>query len=283
MSVPRDGSARLRRALREGQAALRVRLSRLREANERDVHRCRVDCRRLRALLKSFRPLFAGEPALRLREALGRVADLLAEIRDLDVLAAQPPLRHGSCDRELAAVRQQAVKRLARRLASPSNRAAVELSARGPGRGNLGLRAGLTSADVLRRVRRSWRRAQHLVEPRPRTQRELHELRIRLKNCRYVLEIVADILPRDAAALRRRLRDAQQNLGDQRDAGAAAAWLRSDPARAGRGRTALQALERRVKTLDRDLDPTLERLARAGKRWDHAITRLLDLDLKGPS
>jgi CHAD domain-containing protein len=283
VSVPLDGSARLRRALREGQAALRVRLSRLGEANEREVHQCRVDCRRLRALLKSFRPFFAGERALRLREALGRVADLLAEIRELDVLAAQPPLRHGSCDRELAAARRQAVKRLARRLVSPSNRAAVELSARGPGRGNLGLRAGITSADVLRRVRRSWRRAQLLVEPRPRRRRELHELRIRLKNCRYVLEIIADISPRDAAALRRRLRDAQQNLGDQRDAGAAVAWLRSDPARAGRGRAALQSLERRLTTLDRDLDPALERLARAGKRWDHAITRLLELDLKGPS
>jgi len=283
VSVPLDGSARLRRALREGQAALGVRLSRLREANERDVHQCRVDCRRLRALLKSFRPFFAGEQALRLREALGRVADLLAEIRELDVLAAQPPLRHGSCDRELAAARQQAVKRLARRLASPSNRAAVELSARGPGRGNLGLHAGITSADLLRRVRRSWRRAQHLVEPSPRTQRELHELRIRLKNCRYVIEIVSDIAPGGAATLRRRLRDAQQNLGDQRDARAAAAWLRSDPARAERGRAALRLLERRVQTLDRDLDPTLERLARAGKRWDQAITRLIEPDPEDPS
>ena len=283
MSVPLDGSARLRRALREGQATLQVRLSRLREANERDVHQCRVDCRRLRALLKSFGPFFAEEHALRLREALGRVADLLAEIRELDVLAAQPRLRSGSCDRELAAARQQAVKRLARRLASPSNRAAVELSARGPGRGNLGLRAGITDAAVLRRVRRSWRRAQRLVEPRPGPRRELHELRIRLKNCRYALEIVADILPRDAAILRRRLRDAQQNLGDQRDAEAAVAWLRSDPARAARGRTAQQSLERWFKKLDRDLDPTLERLARAGKRWDQAITRLIEPRPEGPS
>ncbi|MGB7740159.1 MAG: CHAD domain-containing protein, partial [Steroidobacteraceae bacterium] len=176
-----------------------------------------------------------------------------------------------------------AVKRLARRLETPSNRAAVELSARGPGRGNLGLRAGITSADVLRRVRRSWRRAQRLVERRPRTGRELHELRIRLKNCRYVLEIVPDVLPREAATLRRRLRDAQQNLGDQRDAGAAAAWLRSDPARAARGQAALQSLERRVKELDRDLDPALERLARAGKRWDHAITRTIESDPEDPS
>lgn len=283
VSVPLDGSARLRRALREGQAALRVRLSRLREANERDVHQSRVDCRRLRALLKAFRPFFAEDQVRGLREALGRVADLLAEIRELDVLAAQPPLRHGSCDRELAAARQQAVKRLARRLASPSNRAAVELSARGPGRGYHSLRAGITAADVLRRVRRSWRRAQRLVELRPGTRRELHELRIRLKNCRYVLEIVADVSPRDAATLRRRLRDAQQNLGDRRDAAAAIDWLRSDRERAARSRVALRSLERRVKELDRDLDPTLERLARAGKRWDHAITRMIESDPEDPS
>jgi CHAD domain-containing protein len=283
VSAPPDGSARLRHALREGQAKLAVRLARLREADERDVHQIRVDCRRLRALLKSFKPFFSREQASGFREALGRVADLLAEIRELDVLAEQPSLRRPSCDRELASARQRAVKRLARRLASPSNRAAVEVSARGPGRGNLGLRAGIPAVDVLRRVRRSWRRAQRLLDPHPRTRKELHELRIRLKNCRYTLEIVADISPRNAATLRRRLRDAQQNLGDQRDAAAAANWLRSDPGRAARARAALRSLERRVKTLDRGLAPTLERVARAGKRWDHAITRLIELDLRGPS
>jgi CHAD domain-containing protein len=283
VSVPPDGSARLRRALRESQAALGFRLSRVREANERDVHQCRVDCRRLRALLKSYRPFFSAEQMLRFRAALKRVADLLAEIRELDVLAAQPPLRSGPCDRELAAARQQAVKRLARRLQSPTNRAAVEMSARGTGRGCLGLRAGITDADVLRRARRSWRRAQRLLEPRPRTQRELHELRIRLKICRYVLETVEDISPQDAASLVRRLRDAQQNLGAQRDAEAAVDWLRSDPVRAARDRHALKLLERSVQKLDRDLDPTLKRLARAGQRWDHAITQLIDRDLKGPA
>jgi CHAD domain-containing protein len=126
VSVPPDGSARLRRALRESQAALAVRLSRLREANERDVHQCRVDCRRLRALLRSYKSFLSAEQVPRFRAALKRVADLLAEIRELDVLAAQPPLRSGPCDRELATARQQAVKRLARRLQSPSNRAAVD-------------------------------------------------------------------------------------------------------------------------------------------------------------
>lgn len=281
MSVPLDGSVRLRRALRAGQAALQVRLSRLPEADEHDVHQCRVECRRLRALLKSFRSFFSTEQARGFRAALERVAGLLAEIRELDVLAALPPLQGGQGGRELAAARQLAVKRLVRRLASPSNRAAVELCARGPCRDNLGLRAGITNADVLRRARRAWRRAQVLLQPRPRTQRQLHELRIHLKNCRYTLEIVADISPEDAVNLRRRLRDAQQNLGDQRDAAAAADWLRSDPERTARGRAARKSLERWVKQLDRDLDPALARLARAGKRWDHAVTRLIERDLRG--
>lgn len=283
MSVPPDGSARLRRALRQSHAALRFRLPRLREANERDVHQCRVDCRRLRALLKSHKAYFSAEQVTSFRAALKRVADLLAEIRELDVLAAQPALRSGPCDRELAAARQQAVQRLDCRLQRPTNRAAVEVSARGPGRGCLGLRAGITDADVLRRARRAWRRAQCLLEPRPQTRRELHELRIRLKNCRYVIETVDDILPREVATLNRRLRDAQQNLGAQRDAEAAVDWLRSDPARAARGRHALKLLQRSAQTLDRELDPTLERLARAGKRWDHAVTRLIERDLRGPA
>jgi CHAD domain-containing protein len=283
VSVPPDGSVRLRRALHAGQAALRVRLSRLPEADEHNVHQCRVECRRLRSLLKSFRSYFSAEQARSLRAALKRVASLLAEIRALDVLAAQPGLQNDRCARELAAARRQAVKRLARRLASPSNRAAVEWCARGPRRGNLGLRAGITDTEVLRRVRRSWRRAQRALEPRPRTQRQLHELRIRLKNCRYSLEIVQDISSEEVASLRRRLRDAQQILGDQRDAAAAADWLRSDPERAARGRAAGKSLERWVKRLDRNLEPGLERLARAGKRWDRAITRLIEWDLKGPA
>jgi CHAD domain-containing protein len=283
VSAPPDGSERLRRALHEGQAALGVRLSRLREASERDVHQCRVECRRLRALLKSFGPFFPGEQASRFREALGRVADLHAEIRGLDVMAALPPLRNGSCARELAAARQQAVKRLVRRAASPSNRAAVELCAGGPRRGNFGLRAGITNADVLRRVRRSWRRAQRLLESRPHTRSQLHRLRIRLKNCRYVLEIVSDISPKSAATLRRRLRDAQQNLGEQRDAEAAVDWLKADPERAVRRRVALKSLERRVKKLHRELDPSLARLARDGKHWDHDVTQLLERRVRDPS
>jgi CHAD domain-containing protein len=283
VSVPPDGSERLRRALREGQAALAARLSRLREASERDVHQCRVECRRLRALLKSFRPFFHGEQASRFREALGRVADLHAEIRGLDVLAALPPLRNGSCARELGAARQQAVKRLVRRAASPSNRAAVELCARGPRRGNLGLRAGITNADVLRRVRRSWRRAQRLLESRPHTRPQLHRLRIRLKDCRYVLENISDISPQSTTALRRRLRDAQQNLGEQRDAETGVDWLKADPERAARAGVARKLLARRVKRLHRELDPSLARLARDGKHWDHAVTRLLERGVRGPS
>jgi CHAD domain-containing protein len=273
----------LRRALREGQAALGARLSRLREASERDVHQCRVEARRLRALLKTFRPFFAGEQAPRFREALGRVAGLLAEIRELDVMAALPPLRDESCARDLAATRQQAVQRLGRRLASPANRVAVAMSARGPLRGNLGLRAGITDAEVLRRVRRSWRRAQYLLESRPRSRSDLHRLRIRLKNCRYVIEIVSDISPQSASALRRRLRDAQQNLGEQRDAEAALDWLKADPARAARGRVARQALERRRQKLHRERGPSLARLVRDGKRWDRAITRLLERGLRDPA
>jgi hypothetical protein len=58
-------------------------------------------------------------------------------------------------------------------------------------------------------------------------------------------------------------------------------WLRSDNARATRGRAALKLLDRSVRKLDRDLDPTLKRLARAGQPWDHAITQLIERDLKG--
>jgi CHAD domain-containing protein len=132
---------------------------------------------------------------------------------------------------------------------------------------------------VLRRVRRTWRRAEELLARRQRDPQALHALRIRLKNCRYTLELVADLSPRNATPLRHRLREAQQLLGDQRDVAAAIQWLdRSDLPLAVR-QEASTRLARRDRQLCRDLGPALRQLEDAGRRWERAVTRLLE---RGP-
>ena len=278
-SVRLNGSARLRQSLRRDQQALARRLSRLPGADEIDVHQFRVACRRLRSLLRTFKPFLEEEAAVDYRRGLGCVAELGGEVRELDVMAMLPELQQEPFAQALARARQVAVQKLRRRLAGERVARHVQSVRAGRTIRELGLLKGVPESAVLRRVRRTWRRADELLAPRPRDPQALHALRIRLKNCRYTLELVADLSPRNATALRHRLREAQQLLGDQRDVAAAIHWLdRSDlplPLR----QQASTRLERRGRQLGRELGPALQQLEHAGKRWERAVTRLIE---RGP-
>ena len=278
-SVRLDGSARLRQSLRRDQHALARHLSRLPGADEIDIHQFRVACRRLRSLLRTFKPFLDEEAAVDYRRRLGRVAELGGEVRELDVIAVLPELQQEPFVRALVRARHVAVQKLRRRLAGERVAGQVQSVRAGLTSRELGLRQGLPESAVLRRVRRNWRRADELLARRSRDPQALHALRIRLKNCRYTLELVADLSPRNATALRHRLREAQLLLGDQRDVAAAFQWLdRSDlplPLR----RQASSRLERRERRLGRELGPALEQLEQAGKRWERAVTRLIE---RGP-
>ena len=278
-SVRLDGSARLRQSLRRDQHALARHLSRLPGADEIDIHQIRVACRRLRSLLRTFKPFLDEEAAVDYRRRLGRVAELGGEVRELDVIAVLPELQQEPFVRALVRARHVAVQKLRRRLAGERVAGQVQSVRAGRTSRELGLRQGLPESAVLRRVRRNWRRADELLARRSRDPQALHALRIRLKNCRYTLELVADLSPRNATALRHRLREAQLLLGDQRDVVAAFQWLdRSDlplPLR----RQASSRLERRERRLGRELGPALQQLEQAGKRWERAVTRLIE---RGP-
>jgi len=278
-SVRLDGSARLRQSLRRDQHALARHLSRLPGADEIDIHQFRVACRRLRSLLRTFKPFLDEEAAVDYRRRLGRVAELGGEVRELDVVAVLPELQQEPFVRALVRARHVAVQKLRRRLAGERVAGQVQSVRAGLTSRELGLRQGLPESAVLRRVRRNWRRADELLARRARDPQALHALRIRLKNCRYTLELVADLSPRNATTLRHRLREAQLLLGDQRDVAAAFQWLdRSDlplPLR----RQASSRLERRERRLGRELGPALQQLEQAGKRWERAVTRLLE---RGP-
>ena len=283
MSAPRSGSARLRRALRQDQRRLTRHLADLPLAAATDVHQARVACRRLRAILKTCKPFFEDEAAAEFRRQLGRIADLGAEIRELDVIAALPGLQQQPVAGALQAQRLAAVRRLRRRLTSASTRSQVEAVLTGRAGARVGLLPAVPVAALLRRVRRTWRRAEPLVTSPPRDPAALHELRIRLKNCRYTIELVEDVAASRNDAMRRRLRLAQQLLGDLRDTGAALAWLDGRGLPAAARRTAAARLRARNRQLARQLRPALRRLAAAGKQWDRAATRLLERASSGPS
>ena len=281
-SDPLNGSARLRRAFRREQRILARHLARLPGTDPVDVHQSRVACRRLRSYLKVFEPFFEDEAALGYRKMLGAIAEFGSELRELDVIAALPELRREPFAAELRQARVRTVRAMRRRLSTTANAARLA-AVRETTIGTLGLLSGVPHSAVLRRVRRTWRRADELVISPPRADETLHELRIRLKNCRYALEIVDDVVPEAADALDRRLREVQQILGDRRDAAAAIEWVKSCRAPAPLRRKALAMLVVRRRRLERGLGPSLRQLAAGGRRWDKAVTRLIDRDFAGPS
>lgn len=250
-------------------------LARLPGADEVDIHQFRVACRRLRSLLRTFKPFLEDEAAADYRRRLGGLAELGGEVREIDVMAMLPELQQEPFVHALRRDRQAAVHKLRRRLAGGPVARQAQLVRTGTTTRELGLLNGVPESAVLRRVRRTWRRADTLLTERPRDPQALHELRIRLKNCRYTLELVADLSPRNATALRHRLREAQQLLGEQRDVAAAIQWLaRSDlplPVR----QEVMRRLSRRDRRLARELGPALRQLEYAGSRWDRAVTRLV--------
>jgi CHAD domain-containing protein len=265
----------LAKALRVAQAELARRLARIEGAEPVDVHQARVAARRLRSLLRTFKPLFAADPADRYRGALKQTADLLGDIRRLDVLAAMAPLRRQPFDHALRQDRVLAVRKLQRRLQAASVQKALASSLAAPALAGLGLAPGVDTETVLRRVRRCWRRVARRIDAEPDTSEARHRLRIELKHCRYSLEIISDIEPRRAGVLDARLRAAQQVLGDQRDLEAAREWLQSAGARALGAHAVARAsvrMERRAARFEAELVQTLAQLRTAGGRWDEAVT-----------
>ena len=271
----RGGRKRLLVALHEGQTRLAEHVVALDRAAPRSVHQARVACRRLRALLKTFKPCFEETSARAYAQVLGRLATLLEAVRELDVLASQPELQSAAFERAIASDRRVAATRLRRALRARSHRERWNLARRGPTAAQLGLARHVEDRLVLKRVRRTWRRARRHLAAAATDPQARHALRIKLKNLRYTLEPIEDSAPAEAADLRHALRDAQQVLGDERDLIAAVAWLRRTPGLATARRRAIASLERRRRLLVLRGRAKLARLAKAGMDWDDAVTQLV--------
>ena len=261
----RRGSRRLDRALYEGQARLARHFATIEHGDPVDIHQARIACRRLRSLLKSFKPHFDRRRAAAYRRKLGRVAGLCAEVRELDVLATQPGMRRAPVLRALTSAREAGVRHLRRRLHTAAGLRALALD--GPTAAQLGLDPDLTGDDVVRTVRRRWRRVDRLLRHDTKQLEVSHELRIELKNLRYIIESTQDLCGSGIDALQAGLRAAQAFLGEERDLACARAWLERSGLPAAVNRGALGQLQRRSRALAARRPGVLRRLERAGRRW----------------
>ena len=273
--VPRNGSQRVRDALRDGQARLAKHVGGVEHADTVAVHQARVACRRLRALLKTCKPFFAEEPATAYRQVLGRIANALNDTRELDVLAGHREFCEPRLAAQVAVAREQAAARLRSNVRRRQGQRRLELARRGPTPTTLGVPRALEAPAVLRRVRRAWRRTRRLFEHSHRDDEVRHLLRIQLKNIRYTLELIEDLNPVEAPIFMRRLRRAQQVLGDERDLAAALEWLDAARLRSQPARTARRYLARRHRQMEARLPAALASVAQAGDRWDRAVTHAL--------
>jgi CHAD domain-containing protein len=259
----------------------------LESAGMEDVHRGRVAARRLRSMLKTFRPLLEPRLARLYRVDLRSFARSLAGVREADVrqqLLAAIVARDASvtpADRErlaslLADACIAAREALYRHRGEPGWAAlegALERHAAGPG---LIVDHGASLARVLRLVAGSWRRSVRLLEGAPESAAELHELRLSLKHCRYALEPVADVAPKATARLMRRLRNAQDCIGEHRDTLLAAHWVQSNERLLGRDAAArlVADLERRERQLRQRATKRSRKVLVAWRDWREATRRV---------
>lgn len=265
MAGLRKGSRRLARALDAGQDRLARHFATIERADPVDIHQARVASRRLRSLLKTFKHHFAQGHAAAYRRKLGRIARLLGELRELDVLAVQPGMRHEPVLGALTGAREAGARRLRRRLRAATGLQA--LARNGPTAARLGLDFDLTGDEVVRVVRRCWRRIDHLLERGSTELEALHELRIELKNFRYVIESAKDLCGDDVGALPACLRSAQALLGAERDVACAKAWLERSGLPPPVIQKSLGQLARRSRALATRRSVVLHRLERAGRHW----------------
>jgi len=280
-----EGSRRLAAAIHAQQQLVAAAVPRAAEAGAEDVHHNRVAARRLRSLLKTFRPLLHERRARLYRVDLRSYARAFTPVREADVLSdllrdlARSDASFESPDLQRLNValedgREGARGALRRRLQEPVWRAlaAALLSQSREGPPLLVEQAGL--ADIMKLVLRSWRKSLRLLKKPAESAAVLHERRLALKHCRYALEAVADVKPQPAARLLRRLRAAQDSLGEHRDTVAALHWVGLHSRTIGRTATArlVVLLQKREQVLRRQAAKRAAAVLPAYERW-HAATR----------
>jgi CHAD domain-containing protein len=221
-------------------------------ADPEDVHRARSSVRKLRAILRGFRPFLERVWADTLREELRWLAGELGSVRDVDVAlealrscassVSDDDASHVAATLEpLAATRKDALAGLELALDSSRYRElldAIESAAQQPKMLDGVSCAGDTATAVVRKTAKRTRKAVQSAH-RDLTASELHHARIQVRNGRYIAEATESVLGKPARKLARRLSRMQDVLGALNDATFVQERLRSTLA--GDPRTSLVA------------------------------------------
>ncbi|MDH3292781.1 MAG: CYTH and CHAD domain-containing protein [Acidimicrobiia bacterium] len=203
------------------------------------VHRARVATRRLRSILRTFRPLLDPQWARSLEEDLRWLADDLGRIRDADVLSVRlratvgdhPELETAATARVIGALEQQR-RRASRALLDHLDRRRAdrlfELLVGAAADPRTLAKAERSATKRLRRlVRRRWHRLERAIDsldPDPLTD-DLHRVRILAKRARYASEAVIPAVGRPAKRFATSIARLQDHLGELHDAEVAVNWL----------------------------------------------------------
>lgn len=281
-----EGSRRLAASVREQQRRITAGAARLATASVDDVHDARVAARRLRSLLKTFRPLLDARRARLYRVDLRSFARGLAGAREADVRrellvalgkheSSVSPAGFHRLDRLLEQQSLAARDSLRRHLAEPGWAALCRALERHAASERLLVVRDANLARLLELVEESWHEAVRLMDEEPDEPAGLHELRLALKHCRYALEPVADVAPKSSARLMRRLRGAQDAIGEHRDLLLARHWVMANERSLGRllVRRLLPLLETREEALLRRAAARSSKVLPAYREWRRAVRR----------
>jgi CHAD domain-containing protein len=201
-----------------------------------ELHQMRVATRRMRAVLRAARPMFAPGPLETLREELAWLGAVLGGRRDLDVMRDHLRAEVAALD----PADQPAGRGLLRDLERERGRACDSLLTGLESARYLGLldRIEATIAeppvvdpdvslsDVAAEAFRKLRRAVKGLPETP-TDADLHGVRIKAKRARYAAELAAPVAGRPAERFVERIKKLQDILGEHQDAVVAEAHLRA--------------------------------------------------------
>ena len=281
------GSARLAGAVRERQQRLADAVAGLDSAGVEEVHGARVAARRLRSVLKTFRPLLEARRARLYRADLRSFAQALGPAREADVrhgllltLAGQDEGIGPTDRRRLRVLLDDACiacrEQLRRHVAEPGWAALCSALEQYRSVDALFAVREAELGEIVELVADGWRRPVRLLRQGPRSTAELHELRLAFKHCRYALEPVADIAPKATARLLRRLRGAQDRIGEHRDTLLAEQWVHDNEAALGRSLVArlVADLQRHEAAMRRQSTVRAARVLDAWRDWRDATRRI---------
>lgn len=235
------------------EAALRASLTRLvdhhviavRGEDPEGVHQMRVGARRLRADLRTFRPLLDRSVTDPLRDELKELGAALGAVRDPDVLGER--LRDDAAQvldaddleglvhvlERLALDRDRARTRLRAALDSSRYRRMLDALVAVAESPPTGAAADGPASEVLPPlVRKPWSRLRSQVDRLgdDPPDEQLHEVRKQAKQVRYAVEALEPAVP-DARRAAKGIKKVQDLLGDHQDTVEAEAWLREQATR----------------------------------------------------